>query len=93
MDAGSTATVKFSGRGVSWIGYRDAWSGIANVYVDGVPKGSIDTYAAADTPQATVYNIAGLSNGQHTLTIQVTGTHWAASAASWVWVDAFAVTP
>jgi hypothetical protein len=91
MDAGSRADFGFSGTGVSWIGYRDAWSGIANVFVDGVLKGTIDSYSAADTPQAALYSISGLANGSHVLTIQVTGTHNGASAGSWIWVDAFAV--
>jgi hypothetical protein len=32
-----------------------------------------------------------LSPGAHTLMIVVTGTHDAASAGAWVWVDAFDV--
>jgi len=93
MDAGARADFRFSGSGVRWIGYRDAWSGVANVFVDGVLKGTVDTYAAADTPQATVYTIDGLGGGTHILTIQVTGTHSGASAGAWIWVDAFSVTP
>jgi hypothetical protein len=36
IDAGSRATVTFNGTGVTWIGYRDAWSGPASGYVDAV---------------------------------------------------------
>ncbi len=92
MDAGARATFVFSGRGASWIGYRDPWSGIAAVRVDGVLKGTVDTYSSAGLPQATLYTIAGLPNGIHRLTIDVTGTHSPASAGSWIWVDAFTVS-
>ncbi len=92
MDQGSTATFVFSGKGASWIGYRDEWSGIATIKVDGVVKGTVDTYAPSDVSQATLYTISGLSNGTHTLTIEVTGTRRPGAAGSWIWVDAFAVS-
>jgi len=91
MEAGSRADFAFSGTGASWIGYRDEWSGIATVRVDGVVKGSLDTAASPGQAQATLYSVSGLPNGGHTLTIEVTGTHSTASAGSWIWVDAFAV--
>jgi len=89
MDTGSRATITFNGTGVTWIGYRDAWSGIANVYVDDVLKSAVDTYAATDVPQAKQYSITGLASGSHKLAIEVTGTKGTSSQASWVWVDAF----
>src|SRR5688572_12177498 len=39
------ATFRFDGSAVRWIGYRDAYSGKARVYVDGVLRATIDTYA------------------------------------------------
>jgi hypothetical protein len=92
MEAGARADFAFSGTGVSWIGYRDAWSGIANVFVDGVLKNTLDTYSAGDTPQASIYSISGLAPGTHVLTLQVTGTRSGASGGSWIWVDAFSVS-
>ena len=92
MDTGSRASLAFNGTGVTWIGYMDAWSGIANVYVDGTLRGAIDTYAAADTAKKAVYSISGLPSGSHTLAIEVTGRRNASSAGLWVWVDAFDVT-
>jgi len=46
MDGGARATATFSGSEVRWIGYRDEWSGIANVYLDGQLKGTVDTFAS-----------------------------------------------
>src|SRR5207237_3841332 len=74
LDAGARATFTFNGTAAKWIAYRDAWSGIANVYVDGVLKGQVDTYSATDQAHAIIYSITGLSSGAHTLTIEVTGT-------------------
>src|SRR5262249_37650821 len=48
MDTGARATFTFNGTSVTFIGYRDAWSGIANIYVDGGLKGAVDTYSAID---------------------------------------------
>ena len=92
VDLGSSATVSFTGTGVKWIAYRDQWSGIASISVDGAPATMVDTYLPANQAQAVAYSVAGLSSGSHTLTIGVTGKHSAASLGSWIWVDAFDVS-
>jgi alpha-galactosidase len=91
-DAGSRVTIAFNGTGVRWIAYRDQWSGIARVYLDGVLKTTVDTYLSPSQAQTVPYSISGLSPGTHTLAIEATGTRSASSQASWVWVDAFDVT-
>jgi len=92
MDPNSSAAVTFNGTGITRIGYQDQWSGIANVYLDGTLQSApVDTYAASQEAQSSVYSISDLSPGAHTLMIVVTGTHDAASAGSWIWVDAFDV--
>jgi hypothetical protein len=91
MDAGSRATLTFTGTGISWRGFRDQWSGIATVYVDGEAKGTIDCYLGAAQPQATLFVVNGLSAGEHRLTIEVTGRKGAGSQGTWVWIDAFDV--
>ena len=92
MDQGSQARFTFTGTGVQWIGYRDAWSGIAQVYLDGALQGTIDTYSAGQQAQAVVYAISGLGNTSHNLTLVVAGTRNANSGGTWVWVDAFDVS-
>jgi hypothetical protein len=92
MDAGSEAKFTFTGTSVKWIGYRDAWSGIAKVYIDGVLKTTLNTYSPNDQAQATEYYVGNLTNAQHTLTIVATGQHDEHSAGSWIWVDAFDIT-
>ena len=90
-NAGARATFSFTGTGANWIAYRDEWSGIANVYLDGTLKGQVDTYATPSKPQAQMYSISGLASGSHTLAIEATGTKGATSGGAWVWVDAFEV--
>jgi hypothetical protein len=91
VDAGARATFAFHGTGVSWIAYRDAWSGIARVYMDGALKGSIDTYSSADIAQSSMYTVSGLASGNHVLVIEVTSQKNTSSGGAWVWVDAFDV--
>jgi hypothetical protein len=88
----NSVTFTFSGAGARWVGLRDQWSGIANVSVDGVPRGSVDTYSATTTYQAVQYAITGLAPGTHTLKIQATGQQNPKAQSAWIWVDAFDFT-
>ena len=92
-DAGARASLSFTGSGVTWVTYQDQWSGVARVYIDGHLKTTIDNYASAQRAGVVAYSIGGLSGGTHTITIEATGTHNGNSQGSWVWVDAFDVTP
>jgi hypothetical protein len=91
MDAGAEATFTFNGASASWIGYRDEWSGEAEVFLDGVRKATVDTYATPAQAQATLYTTGVLRDGRHTLTIRAKGTRNPKSGGSWIWVDAFLV--
>ena len=51
-DTGSRATMNFNGSGITWIAYRDEWSGIARVYVDGLLEATVDTYLSPNQAQA-----------------------------------------
>jgi uncharacterized protein (TIGR03437 family) len=92
VDAGAWVNVSFNGTAVDWIGYRDEWSGIAQVFIDGALQSTVDTYLSPSQAQTKTYSVAGLSPGAHTLRIVATGTQNAASGGSWIWVDAFNVT-
>ena len=91
MDANSTATVSFNGTGVTVLGYRDEWSGIARIYLDGTLKGDVDTYATPSLAKVPMYSVSGLPAGTHTVQVVVTGTKNATSGGKWVWIDAFDV--
>jgi hypothetical protein len=92
-DAGSRASLSFTGSGVSWITYQDQWSGVARVYVDGELKMTTDNYASPARAGISAYNIGGLAPGTHTITIEATGSRNSSAQGSWVWVDAFDVVP
>ena len=65
----STASLNFTGTGVRWIGFKAAWGGIAQVYLDGALKATVDTYAPTEQAQAVMYTATGLAAGLHTITI------------------------
>ena len=91
VDASSRASINFSGTGITWNAYRDEWSGIAKVYLDGVLGAPVDTYLSPSQAQSPAYSINGLPSGSHSLTIEASGTHNARSGGSWIWIDAFDV--
>jgi hypothetical protein len=103
--SGARASFTFTGTGVRWVGQRRRDGGIAQVYLDGVPIGLVDTWAPTqDEMQAAVFSATGLAPGTHTLTIEVTGTKRggascapgpdpACSGGYLVLVDAFDIYP
>ena len=92
MDPGSSVTFGFNGTGISWVAYRDEWSGIARVIMDGASVTLIDTFASPAEAKSGAFRVNNLAPGIHTLTIEVTGTRNPDSGGSWIWVDAFDVT-
>ena len=90
-EANATASLTFSGTGVSWIGFRGPWAGIAEVYIDGALKATVDTYSPSEQAQVVMYTTSGLPSGSHTIMIKATGTWSSSSASAWVVVDAFDV--
>jgi len=90
-DAGSRIAINFTGTGISWIAYRDEWSGVAAISLDGALTTTVDTYLSPSQARAVLYSVGGLDRGSHVLTIEATGTRNQSSKASWVWVDAFDV--
>jgi hypothetical protein len=89
-DAGARVSIPFNGTGISWLAYRDEWSGVARVYLDGQEKTTIDNYLSPSQARV-AYSVNGLPSGGHTLTIEVTGIHDQSSKGSWIWLDAFDV--
>jgi uncharacterized protein (TIGR03437 family) len=89
--AGSRATLTFNGTSVIWLAYRDQWSGIANVYLDGVLQTPVDLYQASAQAEFPAWSATGLPAVQHTVTIEATGNSNPSSGGPGVWVDAFQV--
>jgi alpha-amylase len=89
MDHGASMSIGFIGTGIGWLAYRDEWSGMARVYVDGELKTTIDNYLSPSQARVVPYSINNLVRGTHTLTVEVTGTRNASSKGAWIWVDGF----
>ena len=70
--AGSTAELTFDGTWVNLGFIGDRFSGYAHIAIDGDDYGVIDLYRRDETPIS--FNFDGLSNGSHTLTIEVLGS-------------------
>ena len=91
--ANATATVAFTGTGITWIGYKcGCAAGIANVSVDGGAPTQVDNYSATTQPQAKVFTVSNLPSGNHTLKITVTGDFDRNGQTAYIVVDAFDVT-
>ncbi|NOU70259.1 hypothetical protein GC098_02195 [Paenibacillus sp. LMG 31458] len=59
----------FKGTGIELITEKDTSQGDIDIYVDDVFKETVSTYHASRLAQQTVYSIAGLPNGSHTLKV------------------------
>ncbi len=84
------ATFSFSGDNITWVFAKAGHLGIANIRIDGVNRGNLDTYAPASLPTLwqTAKTWSGLGAGNHTIEITVTGTKNASSSDQYVIVDA-----
>ena len=85
---GATATLSFTGTGITWIGPLDPYSGIAVLYLDGV-QSSVDTYGPVTLYQQPFFSVHGLAAGTHTLSIEVPHVRDGETMGSWIWIDAF----
>jgi hypothetical protein len=87
----STTTMTFRGTAVHWYTVLGPNHGKAQVFVDGVLKGTFDNYAAATT-----YNVrrsfTGLTDAVHTVKIVVLGQRRAAATGTTVALDRWAIT-
>jgi hypothetical protein len=91
--SGSRAELTFTataGQTASVYGIRMPDGGNADVYLDGVKKGTLSFYAAT-AARVRVYLSGSLTAGAHTISIRPLGTKPAASTNTWVAVDNVAI--
>ncbi len=91
--AGATASITFTGTSVTWIGRRNRGGGIALVRIDAGPAIEVDLFARPNEIRTNILTLNGLSDGKHTLTIEVTGRQNPLADSNVVVVDAFDLEP
>ena len=74
LSSAGYAEISFNTSGIRWLSRFNGFSGIADVYLDGVKKTSVDLYSATTTVQQVAYEVKGLPETTHTLRIVRTGT-------------------
>ncbi|MBB5896448.1 RICIN domain-containing protein [Kutzneria kofuensis] len=90
--AGDTATLSFTGTGITLDAVTAPNHGIAAVSVDGAAETLVDEYSATRTGDAVVWSNTTLASGPHTVRIRVTGNQRSGSTGTWVTVDRFEIT-
>jgi subtilisin family serine protease len=72
--AGATARLRFTGRGIAIVALTNSTRGRATVYVDGVYRGTIDMRSSTSVARKIVYTRNWTSSGTHTIELRVAGT-------------------
>ncbi|MFD5922792.1 glycoside hydrolase family 2 TIM barrel-domain containing protein [Kitasatospora sp. NPDC058201] len=91
---GDTATATFRGTGIRVIAPKNGHHGIVEISIDGAAPTQVDLYAPAKQFQQTVFERTGLPDGEHTITVRVTGNKNTSSSGTYAVIDAFQpITP
>ena len=85
--AGSTATFTFTGTGATIYGVKDVDQGIATYSVDGGTARSVDDHSSTRLGGASLFTVSGLTDGTHTITVDVTGTKDSSSSSDIIALD------
>jgi hypothetical protein len=93
--SGNYAQTTFTGTGVRLFTKKDASFGKADVYIDDMvtPVATIDLFNGTPIWQQKVYENLALSNGSHTIRVQLNGQKNAGSTGYTVGVDYFEILP
>jgi hypothetical protein len=86
--AGETVSLTFRGTSVTWRTLLGKGMGKANVYVDGVLKGTYDQFATTTKASSRTWK---LTDKVHTFRVVVTGTHRTGATGNRVVMDVLAV--
>ncbi|MDY0086986.1 MAG: L,D-transpeptidase family protein [Coriobacteriia bacterium] len=89
--AGASMTLHFRGTRIAWVAPVGPSYGRAETYIDGKLMNRVNLYAPEYAHQKVVWQLSGLADTAHTLTVRVTGQKDARSTGTIVVVDAFDV--
>ncbi|MGI5240480.1 glycoside hydrolase family 2 TIM barrel-domain containing protein [Dactylosporangium sp. CA-139066] len=90
--AGNTATLVFTGTGITLHGVTDPSHGIVAVSLDGGAETLVDEYSAARTGDVAVWTSPRLASGQHTIRVRATGNQRSGATHNWATIDRFEIT-
>lgn len=83
--AGASVTVTFSGTQLDWIAMKGTTTGIADVYVDGIKRATVDLASPVAVYQQNVWSTATLPDGVHTVQLV---RNPASAAGKYITIDA-----
>jgi hypothetical protein len=89
--AGSTMTLRFSGREAVVAGRLGPANGLVDVTVDGRKVRTIDTFSSQPLSRQTLFDTGVMAPGRHTVTLRVLGTHDALSSGAAIAVSGVSV--
>jgi hypothetical protein len=72
--AGATARLRFTGRGIAIVALTNSTRGRASVYIDGVYRATIDLRSSTSVARKIVYARNWTTSGTHTIELRVAGT-------------------
>ncbi|WNR45684.1 polysaccharide lyase family 8 super-sandwich domain-containing protein [Paenibacillus roseipurpureus] len=83
------ATYTFTGTTVRVYAKKLAGGGMVDVKVDGVSRGTFDTYSSTDVYKAKVFELTGLTSGSHTIELSMNASHNSSATAYYFGFDYF----
>ncbi|ADB49825.1 Endopygalactorunase-like protein [Conexibacter woesei DSM 14684] len=90
--AGATANVTFYGTEARWRGTRGPNMGYADIWLDGVFRGTVDLYSGSFATGADLWSTGTVARGWHVLGIRAQGARNPLSSADYVAIDSVAVS-
>ena len=91
-NGGDTVTLTFTGTGIKWYGTVAPNHGIMTISIDGGDEVTIDCYDTERRDSLLLFDSGELENGEHTITVTVTGKKNSASTDFYINVDRVNIT-
>ncbi|WP_344118930.1 fibronectin type III domain-containing protein, partial [Kocuria aegyptia] len=91
-ETNASAELAFTGTGVTLVGRKNPWSGIARVSIDGVEVAQVDLYAHSSQQKQILWSSNLLNDDAHVLQISRSGQKNELSQGRGINIDAFTVT-
>ena len=73
QNKGDYVELSFIGNKVRFYSHTNAWRGKANIYIDNIKVGTIDTYSQEEIIDVLVYESEELKYGEHIIKVEVLG--------------------